>query len=65
MSAFDVVQTVLAAANSDVAVGSGKISGGWEYVWASYGITWGALILYSVSLWLRRPEAKSPNGERT
>ncbi|WP_307732545.1 hypothetical protein [Stigmatella ashevillensis] len=38
-------------------VGSGRIQGGWGYVWVSYGITWGALALYSLSLWLRRPQA--------
>jgi hypothetical protein len=37
-------------------VGSGRIQGGWSYVWVSYGITWGALALYSLSLWLRRPK---------
>ncbi len=37
-------------------VGSGRIQGGWGYVWASYGITWGAIALYSLSLWLRRPK---------
>lgn len=38
-------------------VGSGRIQGGWGYVWVSYGITWGALALYSLSLWLRRPKS--------
>jgi hypothetical protein len=37
-------------------VGSGRVPGGWGYVWVSYGITWGALALYSLSLWLRRPK---------
>ncbi len=37
-------------------VGSGRIQGGWEYIWASYAITWGAIILYTLLLWLRRPE---------
>ena len=37
-------------------VGAGRIEGGWEYIWASYAIIWSALILYSVFLWLRRPE---------
>jgi hypothetical protein len=37
-------------------VGSGRITGGWGYVWTSYGITWGALSLYALSLWLRRPK---------
>jgi hypothetical protein len=32
---------------------SGRIQGGWEYVWVSYGITWAALTLYALSLWLR------------
>jgi hypothetical protein len=40
-------------------VGSGRIQGGWGYVWVSYGITWGALVLYSLSLWLRRPKNSS------
>ena len=35
---------------------SGRIQGGWGYVWTSYGITWGALSLYALSLWLRRPK---------
>ncbi|NTX07925.1 heme exporter protein CcmD [Myxococcus sp. CA051A] len=38
-------------------VGSGRIQGGWGYVWACYGITVVALVLYSLSLWLRRPQA--------
>lgn len=37
-------------------VGSGRIQGGWEYVWACYAIAWAAIILYTLSLWLRRPE---------
>jgi len=44
-------------------VGSGRIQGGWGYVWASYGITWGALTLYALSLWLRRPK-NSPVGPK-
>jgi hypothetical protein len=35
-------------------VGVGRIQGGWEYVWTSYGIAYSALALYSLSLWLRR-----------
>ncbi|HZH02899.1 MAG TPA: hypothetical protein VEY30_03875, partial [Myxococcaceae bacterium] len=35
------------------AVGSGRIVGGWNYVWVSYGITWGAIALYALSLWRR------------
>jgi hypothetical protein len=37
-------------------VGAGRIQGGWEYVWTAYGITWSALALYALSLWLRRPK---------
>lgn len=36
-------------------VGSGRIQGGWEYIWAAYGIAWASLSLYALSLWLRRP----------
>jgi hypothetical protein len=35
-------------------VGAGKIVGGWAYVWASYGITYAAVISYAITLWLRR-----------
>ncbi|QSQ15124.1 hypothetical protein [Myxococcus landrumensis] len=38
-------------------VGSGRIQGGWGYVWACYGSTIAVLVLYSLSLWLRRPQA--------
>ena len=41
-------------------VGSGRIQGGWGYVWVSYGIAWGSIALYSLSLWLRRPKTASP-----
>jgi cyanate permease len=36
-------------------VGSGRIQGGWEYIWAAYLIAWACLSLYALSLWLRRP----------
>lgn len=42
-------------------VGAGRIQGGWEYVWTSYGIAYGALALYSLSLWLRRPRQAEPD----
>ncbi len=53
---------VLAQAAADPGVRRG-IQGGWGYVWTSYGITWGALALYSLSLWLRRPK-NSPVGPK-
>ena len=40
---------------------SGMIQGGWEFVWAAYGITGGALALYGLSLWLRLRN-EEPNG---
>jgi hypothetical protein len=38
-------------------VGSGRIRGGWGYVWSAYGIAWGGISLYALSLWLRRRNA--------
>ncbi len=48
---------LLAAENADLGarVGSGVISGGWGYVWASYAITWTVFAAYGLSLWVRRP----------
>lgn len=34
----------------------GHVVGGWEYVWSAYGITFVALLGYSVALWRRRKE---------
>ncbi|HYI08604.1 MAG TPA: hypothetical protein VEK57_06010 [Thermoanaerobaculia bacterium] len=36
---------------------SGVIVGGWEFVWAAYGITAAAFILYGLSLMSRLREA--------
>lgn len=38
-----------------VVAAMGHIQGGWSYVWTAYGITWCALSLYALSLWLRWP----------
>ncbi|HMK74228.1 MAG TPA: hypothetical protein VK454_12865 [Myxococcaceae bacterium] len=38
-----------------LAAEAGRIQGGWEFVWAAYGLTWAALVLYAASLWARRP----------
>ena len=35
----------------------GRIVGGWEYVWASYIVTWAGIVLYATSLFLRRRKA--------
>lgn len=31
----------------------GVIVGGWEYVYAAYGVTWAVLALYAATLFLR------------
>ena len=36
-----------------VDVGTGQISGGWEFIWSAYGITWIALIVYIIFIWTR------------
>jgi heme exporter protein D len=36
----------------------GHIVGGWEYVWAVYGITWAAVVLYSASIFVKRKKEK-------
>ena len=42
----------------------GNIVGGWEFVWAAYGVTWVSLLLYAVSLGLRvRAAARAPTGK--
>ena len=35
------------------AVGTGQISGGWEFIWSAYGITWIALVVYIIFIWTR------------
>lgn len=34
-------------------VGSGQISGGWDFIWSAYGITWIALVVYITFIWTR------------
>lgn len=34
----------------------GYIIGGWEYIWASWGIAWAGIALYALSLFVRRPK---------
>ena len=36
----------------------GIVTGGWEFVWAAYGLTAAALLLYGVSLFKRLRDAK-------
>ena len=40
----------------------GVIVGGWGYVWAAYGFTWLAFVLYAASLFTRR--TRSPEEDR-
>jgi len=64
MMLADVAPLLVAAAdaaNPTAQVGSGKVVGGWAYVWASWGLTWAMMIGYSVYMWVRRPGG-SPAG---
>ena len=36
----------------------GVISGGWEFVWAAYGISASVFVLYGISLVVRLREAR-------
>ena len=38
---------------------NGVVSGGWEFVWAAYGITAAALLIYGVTLVTRLREEVS------
>ena len=42
-----------------VAAEMGTIEGGWEFVYACYGITWGTFILYAASLIVRQKNLES------
>ncbi len=59
MTVLELATQTLLAADAADRVGAGRIVGGWEYVWASYAITWGGIALYALSLYLRRPGAKA------
>ena len=41
--------------------GSGVVSGGWEYVYAAYGVTWLFFVGYAVSLVVRQRAADAPS----
>lgn len=40
--------------------GSGVIDGGWEFIWAAYGVTWLFFAVYTVTLILRSGNASEP-----
>ena len=33
---------------------TGHVQGGWEYIWMAWGLSWAGMVLYAVSLILRR-----------
>ncbi len=41
------------------------IVGGWEFVWAAYGVAWSALLLYGISLFARRRAQAQSEGPRS
>ena len=47
----------------DGAVGSGMIAGGWEYVYAAYGVSWGVLLLFGLYALVRATPARLENPE--
>ena len=51
---MNALLSCLLLAQSAAPVRVGKIVGGWEYVWAAYAVTWAILVLYTISLWVRR-----------
>ncbi len=45
---FSSLVTLATAAAGEV--GSGRLVGGWNYVWGAFGLLWGAVALYGI--WL-------------
>jgi hypothetical protein len=45
-------------AGIEKAMGSGVIQGGWEYVYAAYGVGVFGVLAFAASLFLRRPKAQ-------
>ncbi len=52
--------TLVLTLAAELATPKPRLQGGWEFVWASYGITWGALALYALFLYLRRAPRSEP-----
>jgi heme exporter protein CcmD len=46
-----------------MASAQGVISGGWEYVWAAYGVTAAILVGYAVSVFARYRAQRRRSGE--
>jgi len=64
MTTLGPVGALVEGASAAERVGAGRIVGGWEYVWAAYGITWAAIIVYTISLWLRSRSAQESEDSR-
>jgi len=64
MTTLGLVGALVEGASEAERVGAGRIVGGWEYVWAAYGITWAAIIVYTISLWLRSRSAQESEDSR-
>ena len=47
----------------DGGVGSGMISGGWEYVFAAYGASWGVLLVFALFALARATPARLESPE--
>jgi hypothetical protein len=47
----------LAVAADAADVGGGIVGGGWEYIWAAWGLTWASLFVYGTTLFLRSRKA--------
>jgi hypothetical protein len=58
MRLLELAGYLLQGASTAERVGAGRIVGGWEYVYAAYGITYAAIVIYTLSLWLRRRSAQ-------
>lgn len=48
------MSTLLLLAQAQAPSIMGKVIGGWEYIWASYILTWAGIVLYGASLFARR-----------
>ena len=46
-----------AAADPTLRVGHGQLVGGWGFVWGSYALLWGAMLVYFCALAMRERRA--------
>ena len=64
MTVLNFLEALVEGASTAERVGAGRIVGGREYVWAAYGITWAAIVVYTISLWLRGRSAQEAEDSR-